>query len=447
MAASTSVVTNPAATEDRLLQLLREELNGEEQQMFVQSFHMYLKYNAKKDFVIDLDDVYEWAGYTRKDSAKTSMLGIGLKENVEYKIVPLLRPKTEQKQQGGHNKDTIMMTVNGFKRFCLSAGTKKAKRVQGYFIAMEGIVMEYVQEQRMLAINTQAQLEQSLVQEREAATKAQEEATKAQEEATRLAAELEHFRTKFYVEVLKNDTVYINKERAMLTADDHKIGITINPTSRSSALNTGSAQGSVMIYTRKTHNAKIVESSMKLQLKRYNIGNGGGTEHYNNRVEHTIDLMDMNCLVQDTLASTYETMKRNDIYRKVIEKIREEMEPESSSIVTGVEGAQVKNADAHPTADDGVAPRMIATCDEFLDKYVDFDPIRTPESAGKKYFAYITDKDMFAKLWDWYENGKAAWKLVLQKAMENRDRPRVQIKPVKDGVQKEFWAYNRVAWK
>ena len=215
MAASTSAVTNPATTEDRLLQLLREELNGEEQQMFVQSFHMYLKHNAKKDFVIDLDNVYEWAGYTRKDNAKTSMLSIGLKEDVDYKIVHVLLPKKEHRLGGGLNKDTIMMTVNGFKRLCLSASTKKAKRVQGYFIAMEGVVMEYVQEQqrnadeqRMLAINTQAQLEQSVVQEREAATKAQEEATKAQEEATKaqeeasqLAAELERLRMKTYVEV------------------------------------------------------------------------------------------------------------------------------------------------------------------------------------------------------------------------------------------------------
>ena len=102
-------------------------------------------------------------------------------------------------------------------------------------------------------------------------------------------------------------------------------------------------------------------------------------------------------------------------------------------------------------------PRFVV-CDEFLDEHVDFDPIRTPEFAGKRYFAYITDKDMFAKLWDWYEpnrdkndkspeNAKGAWKSVLQAAMKNRDRPRVQIRPTTGGVQKEVWAYNLVAWK
>ena len=247
----------------------------------------------------------------------------------------------------------------------------------------------------------------------------------------------------------------------MLTVDDHKIGITVNPASRSSALNTGSAQGSTMIYTRKTFNAKIVESGMKIHLRRYNIGNGGGTEHYNNRVEHSVDMMDLNCVFQDTLASMYEDMKRDDKIDMLVAKLLNEKEPKSTSTLIRIDEAPTQSANAGPTADDEVDPCMLSACDEFFDEYVDFNPIRTQEFAGKKYFAYIKEKDMFAKLWDWCapkkdknnkssENAKfakSAWKTAMQSAMENRNRPRAQIKPRNDGVQTEFWAYNRVAWK
>jgi hypothetical protein len=60
--------------DDRLLALLRQELSGEEQQMFVTSFSLYLQCNPRRDFVVDLEDVYEWVGFTRKDNAKAAVL-------------------------------------------------------------------------------------------------------------------------------------------------------------------------------------------------------------------------------------------------------------------------------------------------------------------------------------------------------------------------------------
>ncbi len=53
-----------------LMQMLHEELNDEHQKRFVDAFHMYLNHDANKDFVIDMDEVFEWLGFTRKGNAK-----------------------------------------------------------------------------------------------------------------------------------------------------------------------------------------------------------------------------------------------------------------------------------------------------------------------------------------------------------------------------------------
>ncbi len=37
---------------------------------FLSSFYCYLKYDSKNDFIIDLDNVWNWLGFTRKNDAK-----------------------------------------------------------------------------------------------------------------------------------------------------------------------------------------------------------------------------------------------------------------------------------------------------------------------------------------------------------------------------------------
>ncbi|PNG99461.1 hypothetical protein TSOC_014759, partial [Tetrabaena socialis] len=134
-----------------------------------------------------------------------------------------------------------------------------------------------------------------------------EESKRETEEANALAAakedELTKIRTKIYEEIPKLDNVYVNKEVAELATDAHKIGKAIDTKRREAQLNTGSAQGSRMIFKRPTHNAKIVEDILK---------------HYNNNVEHSVDVIDIAATVVDTLASSFEYMKRGALFRKVI---------------------------------------------------------------------------------------------------------------------------------
>ena len=53
-----------------LLKKIQEKFTDNEQQMFVSSFYCYLKYDRKNDFVIDLDNVWKWLGFTSKWTAK-----------------------------------------------------------------------------------------------------------------------------------------------------------------------------------------------------------------------------------------------------------------------------------------------------------------------------------------------------------------------------------------
>jgi phage anti-repressor protein len=39
--------------------------------------------------------------------------------------------------KGGHNKETFMLNINTFKKYCLKAGTKKADEIHEYYIKLE----------------------------------------------------------------------------------------------------------------------------------------------------------------------------------------------------------------------------------------------------------------------------------------------------------------------
>jgi hypothetical protein len=54
----------------KLLNKIKAKFNENEQQMFVASFYCYLKHDSSKDFVIDLDNVWEWLGFATKQKAK-----------------------------------------------------------------------------------------------------------------------------------------------------------------------------------------------------------------------------------------------------------------------------------------------------------------------------------------------------------------------------------------
>ena len=139
----------------KLLSKIKNVFSDFEQQLFVTSFYCYLNYNQKTDFVIDLDKIWSWVGFQYKAKAKI-LLEKQFTADIDYKI--LLAQPGKQVIHGGHNKETIMLTVKTFKLFCIKAGTKKADEIHEYFIKMEEILQDTIQEE---SSELKLQLEQS----------------------------------------------------------------------------------------------------------------------------------------------------------------------------------------------------------------------------------------------------------------------------------------------
>ena len=131
------------ASDDNLLQKLQSKFTEEDQELFVQSFIMYLNHDQENDFVIDMDNIWEWLGFARKENCKRVLKKHFIKD-VHYKIA-LLQP-AERKNEGGFNKETITMNIKTFKKLCVKADTKKANDVHHYYIKMEEALHEFIVE-------------------------------------------------------------------------------------------------------------------------------------------------------------------------------------------------------------------------------------------------------------------------------------------------------------
>jgi hypothetical protein len=131
-------------TDDELLAVLHSVFSTEEEQLFVQSFKAYLNYgDDDKAFVINLDDVWQWLGYTRDDSAKKALVRV-FKQDIDY----LVRRVAEQDEHrhGGHNKLIISMNIKTFKKFCMKANTERADQICNYYLKMEEVFLKYMKE-------------------------------------------------------------------------------------------------------------------------------------------------------------------------------------------------------------------------------------------------------------------------------------------------------------
>jgi len=132
--------------QSKLVEKVKKNFTNYEQQLFLSSFYCYLKYDTKKDFVIDLDNVWKWLDFGQKDSAKR-VIEKNFLINNDYKIFGPQVGGAKKDNRGGHNKEIIMLNIETFKKFCLKAGTKKADEIHDYFIKLENIMFEITKEE------------------------------------------------------------------------------------------------------------------------------------------------------------------------------------------------------------------------------------------------------------------------------------------------------------
>jgi len=132
--------------QSKLIEKVKNCFTDYEQQIFLASFYCYLKYDYKNDFVIDLDNVWQWLGFGQKVNAKR-VLEKNFVLNTDYKLLLCQLAKQTGSTKGGHNKETFMLNIKTFKLFCIKAETKKANEIHEYFIKLEEILQEVLIEE------------------------------------------------------------------------------------------------------------------------------------------------------------------------------------------------------------------------------------------------------------------------------------------------------------
>ena len=118
----------------KLINKIKENFTDFESQLFVSSFYCYLNYDKNIDFVLDLDNIWKWLGFQQKVKA-VALLEKHFKLDIDYKNLAFPNGKTtsnndnlayqfggassNDEKWGGHNKQTILLTIKCFKSLCL----------------------------------------------------------------------------------------------------------------------------------------------------------------------------------------------------------------------------------------------------------------------------------------------------------------------------------------
>ena len=145
----------------KLLNKIKENFTGFEQQLFISSFYCYLNYDKNMDFVVDLDNVWKWLGFNQKVKS-VLLLEKHFKSDIDYKTASHLggvvlkeeivafpdgKATLEHDKWGGHNIKKIFLTIRCFKSLCLKAQTKKASEIHEYYMKLEEVLQEIVEEE------------------------------------------------------------------------------------------------------------------------------------------------------------------------------------------------------------------------------------------------------------------------------------------------------------
>ncbi|MEH1956831.1 hypothetical protein [Nostoc sp.] len=97
---------------------------------FDQSIALCL-YQSDKEFPVDIDDAWQWLGYSRKDKCL---------EAIQLSLMPGLDFSTSRgKSTGGRPKQEVRLSVEGFKLLGMMAGTPQGKIIRKYFLECERI--------------------------------------------------------------------------------------------------------------------------------------------------------------------------------------------------------------------------------------------------------------------------------------------------------------------
>ena len=129
--------------QNKLIDKLKEHFTEEEQKLYVTNLFLYLNYHPVDDFVVNLENVWKFIGFSNKANGKR-LLKQHFTENKDYKITLI---RSDERVHGGQNLETIMMNINTFKKLCLKSNTNNADKIHDYYIKLEMVYNELIKEQ------------------------------------------------------------------------------------------------------------------------------------------------------------------------------------------------------------------------------------------------------------------------------------------------------------
>jgi len=244
--------------QNKLIDKLKEHFDDEEQRLYVSNLFLYLNYHPINDFVVNLENVWKFIGFSNKANAKR-LLKQHFTENKDYKIVFIRSDENPSNTNlGGRPQETIMMNINTFKKLCLKSNTDNADKIHDYYIKLEMVYNELMKEEI-----GQKQLE--IQKQKELLEKEKETADKLLEEKDRYIAQLKQQEAVSHLYIAHNPVI----------KNLHKIGIFTSTKTNDVFVRQENHKSSnphfEYLFTYETKNAKMIEDFVKLLLKHFKV--------------------------------------------------------------------------------------------------------------------------------------------------------------------------------
>jgi phage anti-repressor protein len=322
----------------KLINKIKHFFTSDEQQLFVASFYCYLNCPTS-EFVIDLDNIWEWLGYKQKNNAKV-IIEKHFELDVDYKKAPLFLQKPFE-GNGGNNKEQYLLTTKTFKKLCMRANTKKSNDIHEYYIKLEEILIECVDEEGM-------ELRQQLHNQKNILDETEKEGVELRQQLdnqkniideTEKALKFERkkqqiFNRKRFYDAEMGDTVYLYKNDAKDSGTLIKLGKTGNTRERETEYNAYNKNGE-MVYCKRCHDCDLMERVCHHMLDKYRVKRD--SEWFNVSIEVAMQVVDIAYMILDGLIPYVELLDSCEISEKValcLEQLKSKSdEPEKIPII------------------------------------------------------------------------------------------------------------------
>ena len=298
-------------THIQLLNFIKDKLTDDEQLLFAESFHLYLQYDDEKDFVIELDNIWKWLGFTQRVNCKKLLIK-NFEENKDYKIFKNYhkenfafvagKAKNESpdrgiEKRGGYNKEQIMITIKTFKKLCMKASTKKADEIHDYYLKLEKCNHDFI----LHTLQQQNEETQKLLKEKD--------------------DQIKILQKPIYFDVPKEQWIYIMQEICKEGQNIYKIGLASKGVDkRKKSYKCYASDGFKEIFRFNTNNCFLLENIVKQLLYKYkyrHVSEKGGTEYFECDVEYIKNIIKISGTFIDTLFGTHENITKSDLIKYI----------------------------------------------------------------------------------------------------------------------------------